>query len=91
MQALDRVCAFGRMSYEIYLSHVFVVLAGAALFRWSGSDVTNGWIWFCPVLAASLALGWLVEMCLSRPADRWLRRMTGDAPGTRRGGIKISG
>ena len=59
----------GRLSYEIYLTHMFVVFTLVGLFHRSGSNLSLGWLWFPPILALSWALGSL----LSRPADRWLR------------------
>ncbi len=65
--------SFGLISYEIYLTHMFVVFTLVGLFRRTGGDLQWGWIWFAPVLALSWGLGRLVERWLSRPADRWLR------------------
>jgi peptidoglycan/LPS O-acetylase OafA/YrhL len=73
--------ACGRLSYEIYLTHRFVVLAAAAWFRQSGKPA--GAVY--PLLGATLvvcwALGALVERFWSAPANRWLRRRL-SAPGT---------
>jgi peptidoglycan/LPS O-acetylase OafA/YrhL len=67
------LCAGGRMSYEIYLSHMFVVLPAVALFK----HFTRSSWWAClcylPVLGLCWLLGWLVMRLLSTPAERWLR------------------
>ena len=47
---------FGRLSYEVYLSHMAVVFAGVALFRASGCDEHWGFMLYPPVLAAALGL-----------------------------------
>lgn len=62
----------GRLSYEIYLTHMFVVLplAGAAV--WHGQDVQHQWWLFAPALVLSWLLGWLVDRWLSTPARRTL-------------------
>ncbi|MGI4796264.1 MAG: acyltransferase family protein, partial [Janthinobacterium lividum] len=65
--------SFGLMSYEIYLTHMFVVFPLVGLFRWSGGDLRFGEFWFIPVLALSWTLGRLVDRLLSSPADRWVR------------------
>ncbi len=65
--------SFGRLSYEIYLSHVFALFAVLALFHALGSDMPSGWIWFIPSLMLSWGLGWLIDRALSTPANRWIR------------------
>jgi peptidoglycan/LPS O-acetylase OafA/YrhL len=65
--------ACGRLSYEIYLTHMFVVLAAVAWFRGHGAPA--GAVY--PLLAVTLVLCWalgaLVERFWSAPANRWLR------------------
>ncbi|NHN83586.1 acyltransferase family protein [Acetobacter musti] len=68
--------SFGRMSYEIYLSHMFIVFPAVALFHRTGGNMALGWLWFPPVLALSWCLGRAVELSLSRPADLWLLQQT---------------
>lgn len=65
--------SLGRLSYEVYLSHMFVVFAAVALFRHLGGDVRAGAWWFLPVVLACWALGALWAMCLSLPCERALR------------------
>jgi peptidoglycan/LPS O-acetylase OafA/YrhL len=75
----------GRLSYEIYLSHMFVVLPLVQLYRASG--IAPVWGWLCYPLAVALCwlLGWGVARGLSQPAeralrDRLLRGLTGPQP-----------
>ena len=68
---------WGRLSYEIYLSHMFVVMPMVHLFRATGENWTFGWVWFLPTLGLSFCLGVLVDRFLSRPADRWLLEKSG--------------
>ncbi|GBR08151.1 acyltransferase family protein [Acetobacter oeni] len=63
--------SFGKMSYEVYLSHMFIVFPAIALFHRTGGDIRTGWLWFIPVLALSWCLGRAVYLGLSRPADKW--------------------
>jgi len=42
MRALGWLRSFGRHSYEIYLTHMFVVFALVALYRYSGGDIRHG-------------------------------------------------
>lgn len=66
--------AWGRLSYEIYLTHMFVVYAVVRLYRaWDG-DPAHGWLWYPPALLACWLLGVVVDRGLSTPCERWLRR-----------------
>ena len=64
----------GRLSYEIYLTHMFVVFAAVAVYRDFEADPWFGFLWYAPVvvlcwvLGAALAHGWSI------PCDRALRR-----------------
>ncbi len=65
--------SWGRLSYEIYLSHMFVVYAGVRLFRALGSDVAWGLAWYALMLPLCWLLGLGVARWISLPAERWLR------------------
>jgi len=69
---------WGRLSYEIYLSHMFVVFAVVRLWRMSGGDLRSGALWYLATLPACWALGWLVARYFSQPCERWLRRSDAD-------------
>ncbi len=74
--------AFGRRSYEIYLTHMFVVFA---LFDWFvkfGKPTFLVPILFLVTIAVSGVLGELVARFYSEPANRWLRARFGDGPTT---------
>lgn len=64
---------WGQLSYEIYLTHMFVVYGAVRLFRATGGDMARGWLWYVPVLALCWLLGMAVERYLSVPCERWLR------------------
>ena len=64
----------GRLSYEIYLSHIFVLFPVLFAFHRSGGNMHLAWLWFVPSVGLSWCLGWLVDRTLSSPAERWLRR-----------------
>ena len=66
--------SFGRLSYEIYLTHMFVVWPVVRAFKASGGGLRWGLLWYVPALALSWLLGWLVAMGLSGPGERALRR-----------------
>ncbi|HET7921915.1 MAG TPA: acyltransferase [Gammaproteobacteria bacterium] len=65
--------ACGRLSYEIYLTHMFVVYAAVRLFRNLGGDLRTGYLWYVPILLLCGLLGWLVARFISMPLDRGLR------------------
>ena len=66
--------SFGRLSYEIYLTHMFVVWAVVDAFRAAGGDLRLGACWYVPVLAGAWALGWLVARFVSQPLERRFTR-----------------
>ena len=66
----------GRHSYELYLAHEFVVIAGIELFvRWFGKDAPRGVlaIFVVGIVLATLPLGWALARYFSEPMNRWLR------------------
>lgn len=71
---LDWLRSCGRLSYEIYLTHMFCVFAAVALARASGSDGMHGWIWYPVTLGAAWLLGAIVAKAFSVPCERWLRQ-----------------
>jgi peptidoglycan/LPS O-acetylase OafA/YrhL len=64
--------SMGRLSYEIYLTHVFVVFAVADLFVILGWSRYWGFILYVPAIASAWLLAWLVERYISVPAMRTL-------------------
>lgn len=70
---------FGRHSYEVYLTHMFVVIPGAWLFQRSGAPPAWIPLWFVLVVAASGLLGQWLAQGFSQPCNRALRP-PGSAP-----------
>lgn len=64
--------SWGRLSYEIYLTHMFVVFAVVRAYRAFGGDERLGFLWYVPALPLCWLLGVAVERWLSLPAERWL-------------------
>jgi peptidoglycan/LPS O-acetylase OafA/YrhL len=64
---------FGRQSYEIYLTHMFVVMCAVQIYLSTGS---RGWApaWYLMMLALSAILGGIVARWYSEPINRKLRR-----------------
>ena len=65
--------SFGRLSYEIYLTHMFVVFAIVGINKAVGPELRWAFVWYGPVLLGSWAAGWLFARALSQPADRAIR------------------
>jgi peptidoglycan/LPS O-acetylase OafA/YrhL len=63
----------GQRSYEVYLSHMFVVFALFGLFRAAGSPLPGVPILFVAVILISGLVGELVARCYSEPMNRLLR------------------
>jgi peptidoglycan/LPS O-acetylase OafA/YrhL len=72
---------YGRQSYEIYLTHMFMVLACFALFRQLGQPMSLVLPAFIVIGALAGILGKLVARFYSEPVNRALRGWFGDAPG----------
>jgi peptidoglycan/LPS O-acetylase OafA/YrhL len=68
-----RLQSFGRLSYEIYLTHMFVILTLVRIFKSSSASVKWGIIWYIPVLELSWLLGWAVAKYISTPSDKYIR------------------
>jgi len=71
---------YGRRSYEIYLTHMFVVYAFFDFFAREGKP--GGYIpaLFLATIVAAGVLGEVVAKFYSEPANRWLRARFGDGP-----------
>jgi len=62
---------FGRHSYEVYMTHEFIVVCGTELFV----RVKRGpvWLWVAGMVLMTAPLGWLVARYFSEPMNRRLR------------------
>ena len=62
---------FGRHSYEVYLTHEFIVVWGTMLYM----KVRRGplSLWFLGILLLTAPLGWVVAKYFSEPMNRRLR------------------
>ena len=82
--------SWGRLSYELYLTHMFVVFAAVRLFREGGGELRHGYLWYLPVLPLCWLLGWGVERALSGPCERWLRQRLLSGAGARPSGERVA-
>ena len=62
---------FGRHSYEVYLTHEFLIILGVEAYaRWHGA---RPGLWTAAILLLTAPLGWAVAQWFSEPMNRWLR------------------
>ena len=67
------LASWGRLTYEIYLSHMFVVYAVVRVYRATGGDVRWGFVWYALALPICWLLGAGVARWVSLPCERALR------------------
>jgi peptidoglycan/LPS O-acetylase OafA/YrhL len=72
----------GKRSYEIYLTHVFVVLGMFNLFVAANKPMKAVPALFVTVIILAGVLGELVARYYSEPMNRWLRKRWGDESGS---------
>ncbi len=79
---LGPLLAYGRRSYEVYLTHMFVVFGCFNFFFARGKPL--GWVaaLFLAVILLAGLLGEGVGRFCSEPANRWLRGWFGEGAGT---------
>jgi len=68
---------YGRNSYEVYLTHMFVVLWGVQLFRWRHVSINVVPAWFLGILIAAGLIGAVVARFFSEPMNKWWRGRLG--------------
>ena len=87
---LKPLLKIGQRSYEIYLSHIFIVLGLFDLFIAANKPMKAVPALFILVILLAGVLGELVARAYSEPINRWLRKRWGDGP-KRLGSIIESG
>jgi peptidoglycan/LPS O-acetylase OafA/YrhL len=70
----------GQRSYEVYLTHGFVVLALFSVFVAVGKPMLAVPVLFALVIILAGLVGWIVARSYSEPANRWLRNRWNDGP-----------
>jgi peptidoglycan/LPS O-acetylase OafA/YrhL len=74
------VLLLGRRSYEIYLTHVFLVVGLFGIFVTAGKPLRAVPALFLAVIVLAALLGEVVARAYSEPMNRWLRQRWGDSP-----------
>jgi peptidoglycan/LPS O-acetylase OafA/YrhL len=70
----------GQRSYEVYLTHMFIVFSVFHFFLMAGKPMKLVPALFITVIVCSVLLGELVARYYSEPMNRWLRKRWGDGP-----------
>jgi peptidoglycan/LPS O-acetylase OafA/YrhL len=70
----------GQRSYEVYLTHMFVVFGFFHLYLMTGKSMKAVPALFATVVLFAVLLGELVARFYSEPMNRWLRNRLGDGP-----------
>jgi peptidoglycan/LPS O-acetylase OafA/YrhL len=73
------ILSLGRHSYEIYLTHIFVVLALFQIFVRLGKPMHAVPVLFLASIILAGAAGWLVASLYTEPLNRWIRRKHKDS------------
>lgn len=73
-RGLRWLASMGRLSYEMYLTHMFVVFGTVALFEAVGGDMVYGALWYPPAVLLCWALGAALAHGFSIPVERWMRQ-----------------
>ena len=75
--------SFGRLSYEVYLTHMFVVWGVVDAFSAIGGDPRWAMLCWPPLLALAWGLGWCVARGVSGPLERVFLRAGASRAGAR--------
>lgn len=78
---LKPLCLLGQRSYEVYLTHIFVVLGLFALFVAEGKSISMVPVLFLTTILVSGGLGELVARFYSEPVNRRIRSRFGTNAG----------
>jgi len=73
-RALAWLRSAGRLSYELYLTHMFVVFALVGLYRHAGQDLRYGAWWYLALLPLCWLLAWGFARAWTLPAERWIKQ-----------------
>jgi peptidoglycan/LPS O-acetylase OafA/YrhL len=79
-RVLSPLLRLGQRSYEVYLTHMFVVFACLQIFLTAGKPMAGVPVFFIAVILIASVLGEVVARFYSEPMNRLLRSRWGDGP-----------
>jgi len=71
---LSPLALYGRLSYEIYLTHIFVVFSGVKLYKNYDVGLNDSFAWLVGIIFMCGFLGYLIERFFSKPMNLWIRK-----------------
>lgn len=79
VKGLGWLASMGRLSYEIYLSHMFIVLSVCSAYRaYMVKDMSWTFAVYPPTIIACVLLGLALDRWVSVPSMVWLRSRNAD-------------
>lgn len=79
-RVLAPLLMMGQRSYEIYLTHVFIIFGLLHVFYALGKPMWAVPVYFIAEILLATLLGAMVARFYSEPMNRWLRKRWGDGP-----------
>ena len=79
-RVLEPLLGLGRRSYEVYLTHMFVVFAFFGIFMRGGHPLWAVPVLFVVTVVVAAVVGELVGRYFSEPVNRWLRERWSEGP-----------
>ena len=71
---LSPLIIYGRLSYEVYLTHMFVVYSAIRLYKKYNVSLDYSFIWLIGIILVSGLLAYVVERYFSKPMNMWIRQ-----------------
>lgn len=78
-RVLAPLLMLGRLSYEIYLTHIFVVMGLFSVFLHAGKPMRGVVLLFASVILSACVVGLLVSKLYTEPLNLWIRARAGKA------------
>jgi peptidoglycan/LPS O-acetylase OafA/YrhL len=67
------IIEYGKLSYEVYLTHMFIVYSGIRLYNYYGKPLDFALLWLLAIILISGLIGYIIENYFSAPMNRKIR------------------
>lgn len=67
------IAEYGKLSYEVYLTHMFIVFSGVTLYKKTNSTIDSAWIWLVGIVLIAGLISFLIERFYSSVWNRKFR------------------
>ena len=71
---LTPLILYGQLSYEIYLTHMFVVFSGIRLYKKYDVSLNDSFLWLVGIIFVAGLLGYIIERYFSKPMNLLIRK-----------------